>query len=96
MKIEEGPIKVEAKVGGSIEFEFDRSGLKDINLSVEAKAGLGHNMFDGKTEIDGSIGGKDVIDTTIEVGLEGRISLISGKGSVKGTGKFESITVAEW
>jgi len=96
LKIEEGPIKVEAKVGGSIEFEFDRSGLKDINLSVEAKAGLGHNMFDGKTEIDGSIGGKDVIDTTIEVGLEGRISLISGKGSVKGTGKFESITVAEW
>ena len=96
LKIEEGPIKVEGKVGAAIEMEFDRSGLKDVNLSVEAKAGLGHNLFDGKTEIDGNIGGKDVIDNTVEVGLEGRISIMSGKGSVKGTGKFDKITFAEW
>jgi hypothetical protein len=96
LKWENGPLKVEAKVGASIEMEFDREGIKDINLAVEAKAGAGHNVLDGGLEEGGSIGGKDMVDNTVEIGMEGRISILSGKGSIKGTGKFENITVMEW
>lgn len=97
VKYEKGPLKLEAKVGGSIEMEFDREGLKDINLAIEAKAGAGHNTYDdGLEEAGGSIAGKDVVDTTIEIGVEGRISILSGKGSIKGTGKLENIKLAEW
>jgi hypothetical protein len=96
MKWEKGPIKVEAKVGASIEFEFDREGVKDVTLSAEAKVGAGHNTYDTGLEEGGSIGGKDVIDTTIEIGVEGRISIISGHGRIGGTGKLEGIKITEW
>ena len=97
LKWEKGPLKVEAKVGASIEMEFDREGIKDINLAVEAKAGVGHNLLDKSLEkAEASIGGKDLVDTTVEIGVEGRISILSGKGSIKGTGKFENITIKEW
>lgn len=97
LKWEKGPLKVEAKVGASIEMEFDREGIKDINLAVEAKAGAGHNVLDEGLEEEGaSIGGKDLIDNTVEIGMEGRISILSGKGSIKGTGKLENITVIQW
>jgi hypothetical protein len=97
LKWEKGPLKVEAKVGASIEMEFDREGIKDINLAVEAKAGAGHNVLDkGLEKEEASIGGKDLIDNTVEIGIEGRISILSGKGSIKGTGKFENITVMNW
>jgi hypothetical protein len=91
-----GPLKVEAKVGASIEMEFDRQGVKDIILAVEAKAGIGNNTLDEGLEAGGNIEGKDVIDTTVEIGVEGRISILSGKGSVKGTGKLENIKITEW
>jgi tetratricopeptide (TPR) repeat protein len=91
-----GPVKVEAKVGASIEMEFDREGIKDIILGLEAKAGAGHNLMDDALEEGGNIGGKDLIDNTVEIGVEGRISILSGKGSIKGSGVFENITVIEW
>lgn len=97
LKWEKGPLKVEAKVGASIEMEFDREGIKDIILAVEGKAGAGHNVLDEGLEKEGaSIQGKDVIDNTVEIGIEGRISILSGKGSIKGTGKMENIKVTEW
>lgn len=96
LKGDAGPLKVEAKVGASVEFEFDREGVKDIILSVEAKAGAGHNIADEGLEEEGSIGGKDVIDTTVEIGVEGRISIISGHGSIGGTGMLEGLKITEW
>ncbi|HEY6062165.1 MAG TPA: hypothetical protein VIV35_01075, partial [Chitinophagaceae bacterium] len=78
LKGEVGPVKVEAKVGASIEMEFDREGIKDINLGLEAKAGAGHNLMDKGLEEEGSVGGKDLIDNTVEIGVEGRISILSG------------------
>lgn len=96
LKWEKGPLKLEAKVGASVELELDRGGIKDVTLSAEAKLGAGHNTYDEGLEKEGSIGGKDVIDTTIEVGVEGRVSLISGHGRVGGTGKLEGIKITEW
>ena len=96
LKGDAGPLKVEMKVGAGVEFEFDREGVKDVILSVEAKAGAGHNIADEALEEEGSIGGKDVIDTTVEIGVEGRISIISGHGQISGTGMLESLTISEW
>ena len=96
LKWETGPLKLEAKAGVSIEFELDRSGVKDVIVSAEAKMGIGHNVLDKGLEEKGSIAGKDVIDTTLEGGVEGRYSLISGQGSVGGTGAFSKIRIIEW
>lgn len=98
LKLEKGPLKLEAKIAAAIELEFDRQGIKDVNLILEAKAGAGHNVLDQGLEATSNVTGKDVIDNTVEVGLEGRISLVSGKGSVNVnvTGRLESIRMMEW
>ena len=96
LKWEKGPLKLEAKIGASVELEMDRGGIKDVTLGAEAKIGAGHNTFDEGLEEKGSIGGKDVVDTTIEVGVQGRVSLISGHGKIEGTGKLEGIKITEW
>jgi hypothetical protein len=96
-KWNKGPVKLEAKVGASVEMEFDRDGVKDVILGVEAKAGIGHNVLDdGLEEHAGTIGGKDVIDSTVEVGVEGRVSIISGHGNIGGTGKLEGVNLVKW
>lgn len=95
-KIDVGPLKAEAKIGAGLEIELDRNGLKDVIFSVEAKTGLGTNVLDDGLEKGGSVMGKDMVDTTVEIGIEAKASIISGKGSVKGSGKLENITVLEW
>ena len=93
-----GPLKVEAKVGVGIEFEFGQQGIEDVTLIGEAKVGAGTGILD-EDEKAGSpgigIAGKDAFPTTVEAGVEGRISIISGKGSVEGTGILEGIIMAE-
>jgi len=96
MKSDKGPIKAEAKIGAGIEVEMDRTGVKDIIFSIEAKAGLGTNVLDKTLEKGGSVLGKDMVDTTVEIGVEAKASIMSGKSSVKGTGKLENITIKEW
>ena len=94
-----GPLKIEAKIGGGIEFEFGRQGLQDVTLIGEIKAGVGTGILDEdeKTKSTGiGIAGKDAFPTTVEAGVEGRISIISGKGSVSGTGVLEDIKITEW
>ena len=95
-KKEKGPLKAETKVGAAIQVEMDRKGIKDINLIAEAKVGAGTNVLDEGLEKHGSVAGKDIHDTTIEIGVEGRISIISGKGSVAGTGKLEGVRIVEF
>jgi hypothetical protein len=99
LKWEKGPLKLEAKLGASIEFEMDRTGIKDVTVSVEAKMGAGHNLFDEPLEKTGSIAGKDVLDTTLEVGVEGRMSLVSGHGRLSASGKLEKLqgsVISKW
>ena len=97
--IKAGPLKAEAKLGVGIELEMDRSGVKDVSLIAEAKAGAGTNVLDENesTESPGiGLMGKDAMPTTVEAGVEGRISLISGKGSVSGTGVLTGVKMSEW
>jgi tetratricopeptide (TPR) repeat protein len=94
-----GPLKVEAKIGGGVEFEFGPQGIEDVALIGEAKVGAGTGIMD-EDEKTGSpgigIAGKDAFPTTVEAGVEGRISIISGKGSVAGTGILKGINITEW
>ena len=99
-KSDYGPLRIEAKIGAGVEFEFDRSGLKDVSVIAEIKAGAGTNVVDKGGEdadIATSIGGKDMVETSIDIGVEGRVSLISGKSSVEGTGilKASKSAIAE-
>ena len=93
-KSDYGPLRIEAKIGAGVEFEFDRSGLKDVAIIAEIKAGAGTNVVDiagEDADIATSIGGKDMVDTSIDIGAEGRVSLISGKSSVEGTGILKGL-----
>jgi tetratricopeptide (TPR) repeat protein len=104
--LEAGPLKAEAKLGAAVELEFDSEGVKDIILIGEAKLGAGTSVMDeykappGISDVldrDGiGLAGKDAFPTTMEVGVEGRISLISGSGSVKGTGVLDKVTISSW
>lgn len=94
-----GPLKVEAKLAGGVELEFGREGIQDVLLIGEAKAGAGTNVLDENEETGSTgigIAGKDAFPTTVEVGVEGRISIITGKGSVSGSGVLKDIKLAEW
>ncbi len=94
--ISAGPLKAEAKVGIGLEMEMDRSGVKDVNIIAEGKFGAGTGAFDEGLEEFGSIAGNDITNTTMEVGVEAKISLISGKGSVAGSGKLSDVKITEW
>lgn len=94
-----GPLKVEAKAGVGFEFEFGPKGIEDVTLIGEVKVGAGTGIMDEDVK-SGSpgigIGGKDAFPTTVEVGVQGRISIVSGKVSVSGTGLWENIKMGEW
>lgn len=103
--ISAGPLKAEAKLGGGVEVAIGKNGIEDVLLIAEAKLGAGVNVFDAYEAPPGSgeestagigIGGKDAFPTTIEAGLEGRVSILSGHGSISGSGVLGGIEVAKW
>jgi hypothetical protein len=98
-EFKEGPFKVEAKIGGGIEFEFGRQGIEDVTIIGEVKVGAGTGIFDEDKKKDSpgiGIAGKDAFPTSYEAGVEGRISIISGKGSISGTGKLQKLKITKW
>lgn len=91
-ELDKGPVRLEAKVAGSLEFEFDRNGLSDIRVSVEGKAGIGNTLIpeaEKKSGIEQGIWGNDFYNRSKEIGIKGTISLISGQTAVVGTGVLE-------
>ena len=87
-----GPLSVEASAGSRIGIEIGRTGVKDVYVTTAVKAGVGTNIISEASELAGtpsSMMGQGVSDLSIDGGIEGRISLISGKGSIYGIGVFE-------
>jgi hypothetical protein len=84
--VNSGVIKAEVGIGGSIRAEFDRTGLTDVVIKTEAGVSLGTNIIDG-----GSMAGAGVNDLSVEVGVKGQISLVSGKSSVESTGLLNGV-----
>jgi tetratricopeptide (TPR) repeat protein len=86
-----GPLSVEASAGGRVGIEIDRTGVKDVYVTGGVKAGAGTNIIGEASEAGGtpsSMMGVGVSDLSIDGGVEGRISLVSGRGSIYGTGIF--------
>jgi len=90
--VKAGPLSVEASAGARVGIEIDRTGVSDVYITGGIKAGAGTNIISAAGETAGtpsSMMGVGVSDVSIDGGVEGRISLVSGKGSIYGTGIFE-------
>lgn len=81
-----GPLKAEASIGGGVRAEFDRTGLTDVIVKASASVSGGTDIIS-----DGSMAGVGVSDLSLEVGVQGQISLISGKSSVESTGLLDGV-----
>jgi tetratricopeptide (TPR) repeat protein len=87
-----GPLSVEASAGARVGVEIDRTGVKDVYITGGVKAGAGTNIIGDAAEAAGtpsSALGQGVSDISIDGGVEGKISLVSGRGSIYGTGIFQ-------
>ena len=86
-----GPLSVEASAGSRVGIEIDRSGIKDIYITGGVKVEAGTNIIGEASVASGtpaSMMGVGVSDHSIDAGVEGKISIISGRGSIYGTGIF--------
>jgi hypothetical protein len=81
-----GPLKAEASIGGAVRAEFDRTGLTDVIVKASASVSGGTDIIS-----DGSMAGVGVSDLSLEVGVQGQISIISGKSSVESTGLLQGV-----
>ncbi|MEO6136850.1 MAG: hypothetical protein ABIP35_16975 [Ginsengibacter sp.] len=87
-----GPLSVEASAGARVGIEIDRTGVKDVYITGGVKAGVGTNIIGDAAEALGtpsSALGQGVSDLSLDGGAEGKISLVSGKGSIYSTGIFK-------
>lgn len=101
-----GPVKIGASVREAVEVELGSNGITDINLVTGAKAGAGVQApkMEGKDptndQINRGVGyvnkGLGKLDTHVELGVESRTSLISGHGTVRGTGLLNGVRMSEW
>ena len=86
-----GPLSVEASAGARVGIEIDRTGVKDVYVTGGVKAGGGTTIIGEAADALGTSSsalGNGISDLSLDAGVEGKISLISGKGSIYGTGIF--------
>jgi hypothetical protein len=96
-----GPLKAEVSVGGGLGIEIDRTGIRDVTVIASAGVSVGTNIISeaGKAgtkpvntggitgETEGtSMAGQGISDLSVDLGVEGKVSLISGNSSISGTG----------
>ncbi|MFT3827422.1 MAG: hypothetical protein QM731_26100 [Chitinophagaceae bacterium] len=79
-----GPVEASAKVGAGLDIAIDRTGITDVTVvgSVEAEA----NILDLRETSNPKTAEGSPVGAS--AGVEGRISLSSGAGSINGTGIF--------
>jgi hypothetical protein len=104
--ISKGPVKAGATVTEALEVEIGSSGVTDVTIVSAAKveAGIQAPKSDGKLKIDEQINkgidyvnkGIGKLNTSVEIGVESRVSLISGHGSVNGTGAISGVKLSGW
>ncbi len=85
-----GPVKVGASAGVSVEVEIDRKGTKEVTLTGGANVSVGTDV------VDKGAPGKGNIEKSVSIGVEGRISIISGQGSVSGTGILSGVEITSF
>lgn len=70
-------IKAGASVGASVDIEVGAGGVSDINIVNNVKAGIGLNA--------------DGVPPALEMGVESRVSIITGQSSTSGTGILSGV-----
>ncbi|HTE26460.1 tetratricopeptide repeat protein [Flavitalea sp.] len=85
--IDVGPLKAEASIGAALGVEIDRNGISDVVIKTSAGVSVGTDIIK-----DGSMAGVGVSDLSVEVGVKGQVSIISGKSSIESTGLLSGIT----
>ena len=80
--VSKGPVKAGAKVSEAVEVEIGSKGIGDINMVTKAEANVGVKL--------GPIG------KSVEIGVQDRVSIISGHGSVTGTGALSGVKMSQW
>lgn len=80
--ISKGPVKAGATVSEAIEVEIGSKGIGDINMVTKAEANVGVKV--------GPVG------KSVQVGVEDRVSIISGHGNVTVSGPLGKVTVSQW
>ena len=103
--ISKGPVKAGATVTEALEVEIGSNGISDINIVSAAKveAGIAAPKSPGNQKIDDQINkgidyvnkGIGKLNTSVEMGVECRTSLISGNVSVGDTGKLEGLKISQ-
>lgn len=104
--ISKGPVKAGASIKEALEIEIGTTGISDINIVSAAKieAGIAAPKSAGDQKIDEQINkgigyvnkGIGKLNTSVELGVESRVSLMSSHGSVVGTGAFSGVKISGW
>lgn len=78
-----GPLEASVNVGGGADIEIDRTGIKDVIVKVgaEIEAGVHNPGIPDPGQLGTAASGS--------AGIEGRMSLNTGAGSIQGTGIFK-------
>jgi hypothetical protein len=101
-----GPVKAKVSIAESVELEFDPKGLKDVNLVSELKGKAGLELAkkdaanpensDYNNNVNLANKAAKISGIYVKVGVEDRVSLVSGHGAVKGTGLLKSVQLTKW
>ncbi|MCC7526064.1 MAG: hypothetical protein IT250_14645 [Chitinophagaceae bacterium] len=78
-----GPLEASVNVGMGADIEFDNTGITDVvvKAGAEVESGLHNSEIPNPGNLGTAASGS--------AGVEGRISLITGAGSIQGTGMFQ-------
>ena len=80
--ISAGPVKAGVSVTEAIEIEISSKGVGDVNVVTKVEASAGVKI--------GPVG------KSVEIGVESRASLVTGKVTESGTGVLKNIKMPEW
>ena len=104
--VTKGPVKAGASVKEALEIELDKTGISDVTIVSAAKieAGIAAPKSPGDKKIDEQINkgvdyvnkGIGKLNTSVEMGVECRTSLMSGSVTVNGTGAYSGVKLAGW
>lgn len=101
-----GPVKLKATIGESVEIEYGSKGLKDVNLIAEAEINAGIQAPKADVKNPENADFNENIETTnkvlkasgtsVKIGIQDRVSLVSGHVSVNTTGIFGNINISDY
>lgn len=91
-----GPVKIGAEAGVGVEIERDRKGTKEVTIVGRVNVTATTDVLDNGAPGQDGAPGKDYIERSISIGVEGRISIMSRQVGVSGTGVLSGVTITKF